>query len=120
MQLTNLFYPLCFLPTELYIEPASHTGPTGNNYTFTCNAESQNSPAPTIVWKNSAQQEIGNDPGQFVVVFTQEDTTTVSTLTILNAEEVDAGVYSCVHKEGGLGKFDGTLDVFDEKGNGLI
>lgn len=101
---------------QLYIEPASHTGPTGNNYTFTCNAKLQDAPAPTIVWTNSGQ-EIENDPGQFVVVtvFTQEATSTISTLTILNAEEVDAGEYSCVHKDGGLGKFDGTLDVFDEK-----
>ncbi|XP_072038252.1 basigin-like isoform X2 [Amphiura filiformis] len=99
----------------VFVQPPSHTGPYGEDYTFVCKLDLSAGPPPSLVWKRN-QAVISNDPGQYIVVHTPNaaNNSVVSRLTIVDAQADDKGAYDCSHENGNLGAFTITLDVYQD------
>ena len=114
---TNLSAFSLFISTDLYVTPADHTGPYGQDFKFECIAKASTAPAPTLTWTFN-NDPIANVEGEYLLMHMSDDKETTSTLTILNAQEDDNGKYVCSSpSHSALGTFEGNLDAYQNYGN---
>ena len=110
-----------FMFTDLFVTPAEHSGPYGQDYVFECIAKANVGPVPTLEWRLDDNPEtIKNLAGEYSLIYTQDDSFSArSSLTILNAQENDNGIYICSSpNQGVLGTFEGSLEAYQHYGNG--
>ena len=120
---TNLSASFCvlFIFTELYVTPADHSGPYGQDFEFECIAQVSTGSAPSLEWKfNNSPDPIANVDGEYLLMHMpdEENKSTTSKLKILNAQEGDNGNYVCSSPDNaGLGTFTGSLAAYQNYGN---
>ena len=83
---------------------------TGSQFTLTC--RSSGVPRPSITWLHNGAVILDDDDQYFIFESVSSDGTVSSTLTVRNAQQSDAGDFSCVGSSAGSSGAIGTsMDV---------